>query len=286
MAKGKGGRRKKAVAARQATAKFARELDAADPSTVAPPSGHDEPLRLDTFKGKAFFIKDKKKMAARKAVVDAAIEDGRKNAGITDSTELVKHVFDKTGLLRRLRGKQVGSALVTYVTAQCAAGDRSGKVPPFWDGIKNLATAKASKLVFVERDGEGNAIAAWSCQKKQVYFPAGSGLTHSRGSIGFSVEKLGEGPATQFALEESKATLGLLPKFEKQVGKLRSSAQKPKLDAPSARDIASRFADDVCSTTLPHAGRRTCGKTSPSARRRAAPSRASRAARRSFLTRA
>ena len=285
MAKGKGGRRKKAVAARQATAKFARELDAADPSTVAPPSGHDEPLRLDTFKGKAFFIKDKKKMAARKAVVDAAIEDGRKNAGLTDSTELVKHVLDKTGLLRMQGGKRVGAAVSKYVIGQCAEEDRSGRAPPWWDEIKNLAKATKAQLVFTEKDDEGKVVAAYSCQKKPVYYPVGSGLTQSRGSIGFSVEKLGEGPATQFAFEESLSTLGLLEKFAKQVGKLRSAAQKTNLDAPSPRDIASRFADDVCSTTLPHAGRRRCGKTSRRARCRVAPSLRSRAALRGESTR-
>ena len=42
-------------------------------------------------------MKGEKKMEARKAVVLAAIEDGRKNAGITDSTELAGHVFEVTG---------------------------------------------------------------------------------------------------------------------------------------------------------------------------------------------
>ena len=291
MAKGRRGRAKKAAAARQATAKFARELDAADASTVAPPSGHDEPLRLDKFKGKQFLVKttrgkvDEKKMEARKAVVDAAIEDGRKNAGITDSTELVKHVFDKCGFLRNERGRNVGAALGHYVTAQCAEEDRSGKERPWWDEITNLAKATKAQLVVVERDGEGNAVAAYSCQKKKVKYPADSGLTQSRGSIGFSVERYGEDGATLLAFEESLSTLGLLEKFAKQVGKLRSAAQKSKLDAPSPRDVASRFADDVCSTTLPHAGRRRCGKTSRRARCRAAPSLRSRAALRGESTR-
>jgi len=279
MATGRRGKAKKKAAARQATEKFVRQLEAADTSTVAPPSGRDEPLRLDKFKKKIFLVKGEKKMAARKAVVLAAIEDGRKNAGITDSTELVTHVFEVTGFLRTFRGKGVGSALGKYVSLQCAEEDRSTKEKAFWHGIKNLATAKTPQLVVVEVDGEGKAKTAWSCQKRNVYYPAGSGLISSRGSIGFSVEKLGEKAATQFALEESQSTLGLLRKFEKQVKKLRSSAQKTKLDAPSPRDIASRFADDVCSTTLPHAGRKRCGKTSRRARRRAVPSRASRAAR-------
>ena len=229
---------------------------------------------------------DEKKMEARKAVVDAAIEDGRKNAGITDSTELVKHVFDKCGFLRNERGKNVGAALGHYVTAQCAEEDRSGKERPWWDEVTNLAKATKAQLVFVERDGEGKAVAAWSCRKKKVYFPAGSGLKDCRCSVGFAVEKYGEAGATLLAFEESLSTLGLLARFAKQLGKLRSAAQKTKLDAPSPRDIASRFADDVCSTTLPHAGRRRCGTTSPSARRRAAPSRRSRAARPRTSTRA
>jgi hypothetical protein len=191
----------------------------------------------------------------------------------------VKHVFDKCGFLRNERGKNVGAALGHYVTAQCAEEDRSGKERPWWDEVTNLAKATKAQLVFVERDGEGNAVAAYSCQKKKVKYPADSGLTQSRGSIGFSVERYGEDGATLLAFEESLSTLGLLARFKRQLKKLRSSAQKTKLDAPSPRDIASRFADDVCSTTLPHAGRKRCGKTSRRARRRAVPSRASRAAR-------
>ena len=245
----------------------------------------DEQLRLDTFKRRVFLAtKDKEEIKKQKAVVDAAIADGRL-AGITESAELMTHVFGKTGFLRKQRGKSVGATLNEYVRSQCAEEDISTRKKPWWNEVVNLAKATKAQLVFVERDGEGNAVAAYSCQNKQVYYPADSGLTTKRGSIGFSVEKLGEGPATQFALEESQSALGLLRKFEKQIKKLRSSAQKPKLDAPSPRDVASRFADDVCSTTLPHAGRRRCGKTSPSARRRAAPSRASRAARRRTSTR-
>ena len=284
MAVGRRGKAKKKAAARQATEKFVRQLEAEDPSTVAPPARRREPLKLDAFRGKAFVAKnthgkvDEKKMKARQAVVLAAIEDGRQNAGLTESTELLTHVYDKCGFLRNERGKNVGAALGHYVTAQCAAGDRSGKAPPWWGGIRSLAKATKAQLVFVERVGEGNAVAAWSCKKKEVCYAADSGLRRKRASIGFSVEKLGEGPATQCAFEESQSALGLLRKFEKQVKKLRSSAQKPKLDAPSPRDVASRFADDVCSTTLPHAGRRRFRKTSRRARRRAAPSRASRAA--------
>ena len=274
MAVGRRGKAKKKAAARQATEKFVRQLEAEDPSTVAPPARRREPLKLDAFKGKAFVVKkrdgkpDEKKMAARKAVVDAAIEDGRKNAGLTNNTDLANHVFDKTGFLRKKDGRQVGSALADYVTAQCAAKDRSTREKPWWDGLKSLATAKAPKLVFVEVDGEGNAKTAWSCQKKSVFYPAASGLTTERSPIPFSVAAFGEKGATQLALEESQSALGLLRKFEKQVKKLRSSAQKTKLDAPCPRDVASRFADDVCSTTLPHAGRRRCGKTSRRARRR------------------
>lgn len=285
MGKGRRGKAKKKAAARQATEKFVRQLEAEDPSTVAPPARRREPLKLDEFKGKAFLAKnshgkvDEKKMKARQAVVLAAIEDGRQNAGLTESTELLTHVYDKCGFLRNERGKNVGAALGHYVTAQCAAGDRSGKAPPWWGGITNLAKATKAQLVFVERDGEGKAVAAWSCRKKKVYFPAGSGLKDCRCSVGFAVEKYGEAGATLLAFEESQSALGLLRKFEKQVKKLRSSAQKTKLDAPCPRDVASRFADDVCSTTLPHAGRRRCGKTSRRARRRAVPSRASRAAR-------
>ncbi|CAH0372116.1 unnamed protein product [Pelagomonas calceolata] len=199
----------------------------------------DEPLKLDEFKGKAFLWRnkhgkvDEKKMAPRKAVVDAAIEDGRKNAGITNSTELANHVFDKTGFLRWHRGKNVGAALGHYVTAQCAEKDRSKKEKPWWDGVTNLAKATKAQLVVVERDGEGKAITAWSCQKKHVHYPADSGLTTARGSIGFSVEKYGEAGATLLAFEESQSALGLLKKFKKQVSKLPKKVRE---------DIAARKA--------------------------------------------
>ena len=140
--------------------------------------------------------------------------------------------------------------------------------------------------MFKETNRAGVVKAVWSCKKKDVNYPADSGLTSARATIGFSVEKLAEGPATQLALEESQSALGLLKKFKKQIGKLRSAAQKTNFDAPSPRDVASRFADDVCSTTLPHAGRRRFRKTSRRARRRAAPSRRSRAARRRTSPRA
>ena len=292
MANGRRSRAKKAVAARQATAKFARELDAADPSTVAPPARRREPLKLDTFKGKLFLVKkangkvDEKKMAARQAVVLAAIEDGRNNAGLTESNDLAGHVFQVTGFLMKNGGRDVAAAVRAFVRSQCAEEDRSGKERPWWDEVTNLAKATKAQLVVVERDGEGNAIAAWSCRRQQVNYPADSGLIPKRGSIGFSAEVLGEKAATQFALEESQSALGLLKKFEKRLKKLRSAAQKTNLDAPSPGDIASRFADDVCSTTLTHAGRRRCGMTSRRARCRAAPSRASRAARRRTSTRA
>ena len=287
MAKGKGGRRKKAVAARQATAKFARELQerAAAAAPPAPPARRREPLKLDKFSGLVFKVKDKKKMEAREAVVDAAIADGRK-AGITESTELANHVFDITGFVKKQNSKDVAPALRRYVSLQCAEEDISRREKPWWHEITSLPKAKKAQVVFVERDDKGKAITAWSCGKKDVCYPADSGLTKKRGSIGFSATKFGEAGAMQLALEESQSTLGLLKKFEKQLGKLRSAAQKTNLDAPSARDIASRFADDVCSTTLPHAGRRRCGTTSPSARRRAAPSRRSRAARPRTSTRA
>ena len=294
MAKGRRGRDKKAAAARRATEKFAQKLQALEEPvepvgmTVllrsganpgVPPARRREPLKLNQFDGLVFKVKDKEKMKQREAVVDAAIEDGRKNAGLTESNDLANHVFEVTGFLRKQHSKDVTPALRRYVSLQCAEEDRSKKQTPWWGGIKSLATAKASQLVFVERDDKGKAKTIWSCRKKAVHYPADSGLVKQRAPIPFSVEKYGEPGATQFALEESQSALGLLEKFKKQIGKLRSAAQKTNLDAPSPRDIASRFADDVCSTTLPHAGRRRCGKTSRRARRRAVPSRASRAAR-------
>ena len=207
-------------------------------------------------------------MKEREAVVDAAIADGRK-AGLTNSTELANHVFENTGFLKKRHSRDVGAALRVYVTAQCAEEDCSTKELPWWHEITSLPKAKKAQLVFVEVDDEGKAKTAWSCQKKQVYYPAGSGLTHSRGSIGYSVEKLGGWAATQFALRVAVGAR-LLRKFEKQVKKLRSSAQKPKLDA--LLQETSRPASPTPARQRPR-GRRRCGETSPSARRRAAPSR-------------
>ena len=224
MANGRRSRAKKAVAARQATAKFARELDAADPSTVAPPARRREPLKLDTFKGKLFLVKkangkvDEKKMAARQAVVLAAIEDGRNNAGLTESNDLAGHVFQVTGFLMKNGGRDVAAAVRAFVRSQCAEEDRSGRTR-FYDGITDIVTAEDEELLnFVERDGA--VVVVESCCGKTVQYGTASGLRR-RCSIEFSVDQYGLAGATRLARLETYCTLGLIKKFEKQLKKLK-----------------------------------------------------------------
>jgi len=241
----------------------------------------DEPLHVRSFAGKIFDPNDEE----HTAMVRVAIAAGR-DEDKTTSSELVTYVFGATGFRRTTKGgSRCHWHLTQYVGSQCAEEDRSTKEEAWWHCIKNLATAK-DQLVFKETNRAGVVKAVWSCKKKDVNYPADSGLTAKRRPIGFSAEVFGEPGATLLAIQESQSALALLKKFKQQVKKLRSSAQKSKLGAPSPRDVASRFADDVCSTTLPHAGRRRCGTPSLNARRRAVPSRASRAARKRPSTRA
>lgn len=174
----------------------------------------DEPLKLDKFSKKPFNPKDKEHVK----VIDAAIADGRREDK-TESAELVRHVFDKAGFLKKKHSVNVGAQVNKYVIGQCNKEDVSKQPQAWWKPIKNIVTATNAQLLeVVMRDGV--AFAVYSNCGKQLCYPLDSGLCQYRGSIGFSVQKFGEDGATQLAREETQATLGLLEKFAEQVKNL------------------------------------------------------------------